>query len=63
MLEGAEWLRTGVKFAQIRKRGLNRREPAWATPGSVLIGGALVLAFAVAAWRLKEKFDAAPAAA
>jgi iron complex transport system permease protein len=34
-----------------------------ATPGSVLIGGVLVLAFAVAAWKLNQKSQAAPAAA
>ena len=34
-----------------------------ATPGSVLIGGVLVLAFAVAAWKLNQKFEVAPAAA
>ena len=34
-----------------------------ATPGSVLIGGVLVLAFAIAAWKLNQKSQTAPAAA
>ena len=34
-----------------------------ATPVSVLVGGVLVLAFAVVAWKLNRKAEAMPAAA